>query len=483
MADNVNPQPGATVEPDVTTPEGLAAHNASVIAKTNAQGVEGGFDLDAPASSALDSLRDTLVKQKQEEQDQNDPAKKAAADAEAKRLADEQTAAKEREELQRKAAEGDTTSATRLKEIEDARTAEETKRKEEEERQVALKNQADAIFKDSPTLAPNASPKSGEAFAAVKIKAAQEIGQRDQTIAEQKRQIEELTKAAAQPLTDEVKKELTELREFRARLDIEVNPKFKEFDAKANETREFVYAQLKKSPVVSDAVIADIKKLGGPEMVNLDKLFDSINDPTLKRLVESSIAEIEKTKYAKDQAIAAAKADVRKFQQEQEEAWKNVATAHNQHTRQYLAEITAKIPWLNDATPDPKAKDAAAEAKRVEAHNTVAKKFREELESALNDDSPQMRATMAVGMAQLFRYQTLHEALNTEHKKVVQQLADANATIERLKSAGASRLRTSGAPAGGQLPAPKPTGLNLDERAGDALDRMRQEAAAARAQQ
>lgn len=475
----VTPKEGAT---DTTTREGLDANNAAVIAANANQDINVQTDigdLNATSGSALDSLRDKIVADKQTAQDLNDPVKKAAIEQAAKDEAERKAKEKEQADLQAKAASGDADAAAavqRAKEESD-RLAAEQKAKDEE--QARLKTQADAIFKDSPTLAPNASPKSAEAFSSIKVKAAQEISARDAKIAEYEKQIAELKQKADKPLPEAVEKELNELRDFRTKLDIDMDPKWKTFDDKVNSSREFIYAQLKRSPAVSEKTLADIKAIGGPDLVNMDKLFESINDPTMKRIVDAKIADIEQTKFDKEQAQSAAKADVAKYRQEQEKLWQQAATSHNDRTKAVLTDISAKIPWLNPTQADPKAKDAAAEAKRVEAHNKSVATFRSEIEQAMNDDSPDMRATLMIGMVNGFRQQAIAASLSTEVTRLTTALADANAQIEKLKSPGAQRLRTSGAPDGGVIATAKPAGVDVNEKAGDALDRMRAERARA----
>lgn len=482
MADAVvTPKEGAA---DTTTREGLDANNAAVIAANanqdiNVQPAIG--DLNATSGDSLDSLRDKIVAEKQAAADLTDPVKKAAAEQAAKDEAARVAREKEQAELQTKAAAGDADAAAavqRAKEESD-RVAAEQKAKDEE--QARLKTRADEIFKDSPTLAPNAAPRSGEAFAAVKLKAAQEISARDAKIAEYEKLIADYKQKAEKPLPEAVEKELNELRDFRTKLDIDYDPKWKTFDDKVNSAREFIYAQLKRSPAVSEKTLADIRSIGGPDLVNMDKLFESINDPTMKRIVDAKVADIEQIKFDKDQAIASAKADVAKYRQEQEKNWQQAATSHNDRTRSILNDISSKIPWLNNTQADPKAKDAAVEAKRVEAHNKSVETFRSEIEQAMQDDSPDMRATLMIGMVNGFRQQAIAASLSTEVTRLNAALTEANAQIEKLKSSGAQRLRTSGAPEGGAIVPAKPAGIDVNEKAGDALDRMRAERAKAQA--
>lgn len=109
----------------------------------------------------------------------------------------------------------------------------------------ALKK-AETFFKDSPKLPPGASPKSSEAFSSIKLKAAQEISAREAEIEKLKKQIEDAKKPSTEALEKE--KELEELRSWRAKVDVDFDPKFKDFDKSIEQQREFIYAQLSKSP-------------------------------------------------------------------------------------------------------------------------------------------------------------------------------------------------------------------------------------------
>lgn len=341
-------------------------------------------------------------------------------------------------------------------------------------REAALKKSED-YFKDSPTLPANTSPKSTEAFSHVKIKAAQEISAREAKIEELNKKLAEAEEKLKNPVPPEIEAELKEHREWRAKIDVDSDPKFKEFDRGIASSQEFIYAQLRKSPAITDKVIDEIKKHGGPENVNMVKLFESIQDPSMQRLVESKIADIEMSKFNKEQAIKSAKENVAQYMTERQKASEQSMTAHNTNTGKYL-EVLHKntIPWLVEKTVDPKADDAAK--KEVEEHNKFIKETKENMAAALQDDSPEMRAIMIAGMAKLFKLQRenaaydavikTHDAKTAALEKTITEL---NEKLARFKNASLSRLRESGAPSDGNLPKAK-TDLDLTKPATQALD-------------
>lgn len=373
----------------------------------------------------------------------------------------------------------------------EAELAVEKKAKEEADAKAAevetAKKRADEIFKDTPGLPPGASPKSSEAFATIKVKAAQEITARDAEIEKLRKRNEELESAVktTKPLTPEVEKEIEELRHFRTRLDVEADPKFKQFDKTVDSAREFIYAQLKKSPAITDDVIAEIKKYGGPDAVKLEKIFEAVKDPTLQRLVESKLAEIETAKFDKENAINTARADIKKYVEEREKSISESATVHNKVTADVFGKLRTSdgLKWLAERKADEKADEATKKA--VAEHNEFVKVTNQQIEAAMSDDSPEMRAILLAGMAQLLYTQRVHEqdkaklsTIETDHKKVVDGLnakvTELEARIAKFKGASVTRLEQSGAPSTERIPTVKsgeidirPTTQALDDIARD----------------
>lgn len=335
---------------------------------------------------------------------------------------------------------------------------------------------ADDIFKDAPALPTGASAKSHEAFAFLKVKAAQDISAARKEAEELKKRVTELEAKSQNPIPEDIKKRLDEADLFRARLDVEADPRFKANVKKISAAQDFIYAQLKKSRVVTDGLIEKIKGLGGPENVDMTKLFSEINDPVIQRLVDSKIAEIETVKYDQDKAKETAKANVAEYLRERQEMFVQGATAHNQQTKTYLDELNKSRAWAQEKTVPANA--TAEEAAAIKAHNDFVAGTTKEVQGALNDDSPQMRAILLMGMGELFHTQAqlkgvqaqiaAKDATIGERDKVI---AEHVATIARLKNAGASRIRDGGAPqAGAPKPATIPSATDHGMSTRDALD-------------
>lgn len=343
------------------------------------------------------------------------------------------------------------------------------KKLEEAAKRDADLKSADAYFKDSPALPPNASPKSSEAFSAVKIRAAQDISARDQKIEELGKQIKDFEEKLKNPIPAELESEIKELREWRAKLDVEVDPKFKEFDKSNSQATEFIYAQLKQSPVITDAIIEEIKSHGGPTKIKWEKLFAAIADPTTQRIIESKLADIEMTNFNKAQAIKAAKENIGQYIGERQQAFESSINSHTTSTKKILTDLTGRLDWFKPRTADAKADDAAK--KEVEEHNSFLAATQKQVDEASADDSPQMRAILLTGMAQLFNLQRIHEGTAAKLAIVEKALAEATEKLDRYKNASRSRSQESAAPANGNLPKTK-VADQFNTRPNEALDEL-----------
>lgn len=339
------------------------------------------------------------------------------------------------------------------------------------------------IFSDI-QLPPHAKPKSVEAWTALKIKASQEIAARDLKLAEADKKQKELEARLQNPIPEETAKELEELRAFRAKLDVDLDPKFLDFDKKVNETHEFIYAQLRQNGVIGEEGIEKMKKYGGPDpaKVNMDAIFEAMKDPALQRRIEAKMADVEMLRYQKEQAVKATKDNVGQYMKEREEAFKNSSSHHNTATKTRLGELMGKLDYFQPKTA---AADADATAKKgVEDHNAFLKDVQGQIDGALLDDSPEMRAIMLAGMAQLIYLQKVHEEALANHKtekesleKTVKELTAKN---ERFTNASVGRLQETAAPSDGKGVAARKT-EDFNKPAGQSLDEIRADIVAKRA--
>ena len=423
------------------TPVDPAKHNAEIAAKVAGQDIAGHSTVTGEFGEATDALDKLAAQVKPKETPASDESS-FKSDVKSDVKPDVKTDVKPD------------------KPVAPAPDAEEAKKAEE-----ALKK-ADEYFKDSPKLPPNASPKSSEAFSSIKLKAAQEISAREAEIEKLRKEVE----AAKKPSTEvlEKEKELEELRKWRARVDVDFDPKFKEHDKVVSQHREFIYAQLAKNPKVTPEIIEQIKKYGGPDMINLSKLFESIQDPTLQRLVEAKVADIEMAKYTKEQAIKMAKENLTEYTKERQEASSKVALAHSQAVTANLSSLLDRLDWYGEK-PMPADADEATK-KSIAEHNAFLKELKPQVAEAINDNSPEMKAVLVTGMAQLFNLQRQVPALKAELETTKKSLSDITAKWEAMKNSSRSRLNESAAPAAGITQAP--SGPDINARASDALDTL-----------
>lgn len=433
-------------------PAATAAHNDAIIRQQAAQDAAGHSTVltDADLKSTSDAMDRLAEAQAKSKEDAAVAAQKTSEEIAAAAQAAKEAAGKTPEEIAA-AAEAAKKSAD---DAAAARTAELEK--------------AETFFKDSPKLPPNASPKSGEAFNSIKIKAAQEISARDQqleTLRKEKTALEELLK---NPVPPELEKEISELREWRAKLDVEADPKFKEFDKAINGTRDFIYAQLQANPNVNESLIEQIKKFGGPDMIKWDKIFAGLNDPTLQRIIESKIADIEMAKFNKTQAINTAKTNIKQYVGERTKQFEQTSKAHTEATQKHLSEFVGKFDWMKEQKID--AGLDVDKRKIAEEHNAFVSQLQQELLGALNDDSPEMRAIQIAGMAQLVNLDRVHKSTVAELATAQKALKEANDTIAKFKAGSTSRLRESGAASAAAQPVKPDEGKLFNTPAIQALD-------------
>jgi hypothetical protein len=430
--------------PDPIPPASQADLNAEIARKQAEQDINGkptNPSVNTPSGSALDALAAEVTKKHEETPPQPTAEEKAAADAKAaeEKAAADKKAADDKEAADKKAADDAAAAGTTAPVVPPVVEEDPAKKVAE-------------IFKDSPGLPPGASPKSSEAFSAVKVKAAQEITARDKKILELEAALKQRDEKLKNPVPPEMHKELEELRSFRAKLDVEADPQFKAFDKTIASSQEFIYAQLLKSPSVTPELIAQIKKLGGPEMVDMAPVFAGVKDQTIQRIVEAKIADIEQAKWQKEEAIKTTKAHVSDYVKKREEHFQKSATAHTEATRERLNALSEKaLPWLAVKTADAKATDAIK--KSVEDHNSFVKQTKEQLEAALTDDSPEMRAILMIATAQYLNLTRVHAATVAESAALKKQVEDLNTKLEKFKQGSVSRLRESGAQPGNIPPA------------------------------
>ncbi len=301
---------------------------------------------------------------------------------------------------------------------------------------------------------PNVKPKTVEAFTQIKALAKKAVTAAEKRALAAEARAKELEDAskAQKALTPETEKELEELRTFRKSLDVEADPQFKEFDTKVAENEAAILSRLKDAGA-SEELLAKVKEIGVAD-VDWDSLASKL-PPSVRRVIDAKLVENENFKDAKKQAVAKAKANADEFFKTRTEAQTKQAEARLEQTKQNLDKYIPQMAWL---ATKPVPVDAKPEEKTaLEAHNKLVAETKQDIAQALQDDSPEMRAILVLGYAQLKearRDLTTVQATAAAEKKALEAkvtAAEERATkaeefAKRIKGASTSRIQSSAPP-------------------------------------
>lgn len=326
---------------------------------------------------------------------------------------------------------------------------------------------------DKVELPPNAKAKSTEAFSEVKRVAREKISLLVTKTKELEVKVAELeSKTKDGGLTSEIKTELEELRGFRAKMDVEADPAFKSFDIKAAEVTESIYAKLLTGGATAP-VIAKIKELGGIAEVNWEPILKNLPDQ-IRRSVEAKLVEVEDLGERKTKAIKEAKENAGKYLAEKQEQSAKHREISTQKALAYGEKLLAETEWMkpkqvpSGATP--------AEKTKIEDYNKFLKDASVAVSEAAKDDSPEMRAALGLGVAELLKvrrdFAEHKSSSEAQIRELEKNLKEAQALLEKIKKGSTQRLRNT--------PANDDTShktTKVLESGADAIDRMAREAA------
>lgn len=315
---------------------------------------------------------------------------------------------------------------------------------------------------------PGAKPKASEAFNKVKDLARERVAALSKERDELNEKVKELSAKADAGLPKEIQEELNSLRSFRASMDVEADPAFSTYDKTIAENLDAIYTKLASAGVPADQ-IAKIKELGGPAEVDWGAPGVTLST-TLRRYLDSKLVENETLAEKKQAALKSAKASALQYvATKQEESTKN-AEARNKAVSDEITALLPKFTWFRELKP----KDGATEDEKasIEAHNELISNAKKTFEDAASDDSPAMRAILALGHAQLMKTKADFAALKAssaaKEAKLTAELTEANKLIEKIKKNSTSRLRDIPSEDGETS---KPKTVDLNTHSGDALDR------------
>jgi hypothetical protein len=323
--------------------------------------------------------------------------------------------------------------------------------------------------------APQLKGKSAEAFENIKRLANEKVTALQSERDAFEKQIKELTEKAGR-LDPKVEAELKDLREFRRKLDVEADPEFKKFDEESAVQTESIYGKL-LSVGVPEHTIEKIKSMGGVFKVQWDPILEKLPSAA-KRFIEVKLTQLEDLKEKKSTAIASAKKNSEEFLTQRAQAGETAKKEFREKAATTLDTMLPKLDWFVEKKPTDKS--TPEEKASIGEHNKLLTETKEAIKEAIDDDSAEMRAFLAVGLAQLMKLRADYSAATSAHKsevtKLKAELDAANALLEKVKKGSTNRLRDTTAIA--SIAAAGAGSIN--EKPADALDRARAEVEARR---
>lgn len=315
------------------------------------------------------------------------------------------------------------------------------------------------------------SPKASEAFDNVKRLAKEKLTALQTERDELDKKFKELSEKSGR-LDPKVEQELKDLREFRRKLDVEADPEFQKYDTESTTQAESIYGRL-KAVGVADATIEKIKSMGGIFKVQWDPILEKIPSQA-RRFIEVKLTQLEDLRDKKAAAIASAKKNSEEFLTQRARATDTQREEFRSNAAKTLETMLPKLDWFAEK----KITDKTVEAEKagIAEHNKMLTDTKEAIKEAMEDDSPEMRAFLAVGLAQLMKLRVDYSAAISSHKSEVEklqaELTAAKSLIEKVKKGSTNRLRDTTATT---TPGSMPGAGTINERPADALDRLARE--------
>ncbi len=394
---------------------------------------------------------------------------KAAADAksadEAAAKAEAEAEAKAKEEADAKA-KADAEAAAKQTDEEKAKAEADAKAKAEADAKAAEASKDDF---DKIELPPHTRPKSKESFELVKKLARDKVAALEKERADLEAKVKELAEKGNGKVDPAIVKELDELRKFRSKLDVEADPAFAEYDTKAKNNVEAIFAKLAELNAPKES-LDKIREMG---VENVD--WDSVKmSAQLRRFIESKLATNLDLADQKKAAIAEAKKNADEYLKTRRETFAKKSEDESKSVENEINALAKDFSWMSEkqsktgATPE--------ETASIEAHNKLATDIKGMMTEAVNDSSPRMRALLAIGTAQFVALRDEHARVKKDYETklaaITKERDEAKAFVEKIKANSTNRMRETPA----VPPVPKDKATNpLDERAGEALDRHMRE--------
>jgi len=326
---------------------------------------------------------------------------------------------------------------------------------------------------DAVQLPPHTKSEVAQSFDTLKKTSRERVAAAQKERDELSAKVKELeTRPAVDP---KLEAELKELREFRQKMDVEADPTFKEYVEEVNANDDLIWKKLKEAGA-NDEVLGKMKAIGTKELdweVVLEKL-----PPVARRYIENKLAVNEDLNDRRARAIEDAKKNASEFLSERQKQSAQDELAHYSKAEDHFNKVSVQLPWFKLQKPD--ATTTAEQKAAMEAENKFFLHVQDHVAKILKDPSPEMRAVVAVGYAQMLRLQEEIPALQAEHESEKKTLTDKITALEaqvkekdefiaRVKGASRTSLRDGGAPPNTGA-ATQPT---FNEPGAVAIDRLR----------
>lgn len=328
-------------------------------------------------------------------------------------------------------------------------------------------------------LSPHAKPSTSTAFASLKERAFRDLSERDTKIEALTKELQTVKEAAtppAEPLTDDIKAELAQLRAFRESVALEGDPVFvKKYEEPLKALDESLFTQL-KGLGLADESVAKIKELGVGE-VDWDKIKEALG-PRAKPLIDRKLMERDALIEGKSKALENARSNYDAAVKERRELsslreQEDLGKAQTEFDG-YLTKVEAL-----KAKPIPVTASPEERAQLTAYNKSLASAIAEGRGALAHSGTPEGRAELAaiVALSRVLRTradaaegsarseQTAHAATKAELAKLRTELEATKKTLSDVKAAGrATSART-------QTPVRPPGGIDLRDT-NSALDEL-----------
>ena len=316
---------------------------------------------------------------------------------------------------------------------------------------------------ESTKLRSDASPKTRETFEALKSVAREREATANARAADLEKRLAEiepkLKELETREVPEDVKKELENLRAFRAQFDTENDPAFRnKYDSKIDSNYSSIYDRLKVHGL-PDAEIAKLKSFSRDDRDRaIDSFLDKLPSPD-RRFIESKLVDNAGTFDNRQKELAEVRSNADKILAEKAKAPVEQVQKRYDAIAEVLNPLLQQLPWIH-AKQIP-ASAGAEERKSIEAENAFALEAQNHLREAITDDSPAIRARAAIAIPIALQFK--RELTSTRA-----QLEAVTKELEGIKKASRTS-RTANSSAAPINPSAKPAAPR-DQDSGDALD-------------